>query len=76
MCYLVQHILTTDSCCCVLSFEVYYLFSIIPVKRITQWARSLVCRRLLVKVTCVRRTYPMAVHMFLIRHREQTHNKQ
>lgn len=55
---------------------VLYHFSLLPICNIiSHWVRSL-HRGPTVKVLCVQHTFPMTVHMFLIRLREQAHNKQ
>lgn len=55
---------------------VLYHFSLLPICNIiSHWVRSL-RRGPTVKVLCVQHTFPMTVHMFLIRLREQAHNKQ
>lgn len=55
---------------------VLYHFSLLPICNIiSHWVRS-PRRGPTFKVLCVQHTFPMTVHMFLIRLREQAHNKQ
>lgn len=64
--YLIQHINTTDSCCCALSlaFTANLLLTHganFPV------GETLGVQRSPVKVVCDQHTFPMMIHMFLIR---------